>query len=146
MNPFLSFLLLPAVLLTACNDDDDNAFRLACGPDIQIVDVIVEREFDDFHLDSARVTDLCLEVTISASGCGSQGWTLDLITFGEVAESYPTQTSARLLFDDGVADGDFTCAAYITETYTFDLSPYLTPGTLPTVLSLTGTETTLSIE
>ena len=32
------------------------------------------------------------------------------------------------------------------ETYQFDLSPYLTPETLPTVLTLTGQDTELSVE
>ncbi|CAH1001685.1 hypothetical protein LEM8419_02591 [Neolewinella maritima] len=134
-----------ALLLTACGDDDDQIPRLLCGPDITIGDVLVAREFDSFTLVDAKVTDLCLEVTVSATGCSSQGWTMELFTFGEVAESLPTQTSARLLFDDGVDAAEFTCQAEVTETYSFDLSPYLTPDALPTEFTLTGLATTLSI-
>ena len=66
---------------------------------------------------------------------------MQLFTFGEVAESMPTQTSARLLFDDALDEVAFTCQVLLTETYTFDLSDYLTPDVLPTRFTLTGTGT-----
>ncbi|MCP9234869.1 hypothetical protein [Lewinella sp. JB7] len=145
MKSLMLFALILGLSCTSCGEDDAIP-RLACGPDIKIVDVIVDPTGDDFQLLEARITDLCLQVTIEATGCSSQGWRMELHTLGEVAESQPTQTSARLIFDDGVPAGDFTCQAQIVETYTFDLSPYLTPQTLPTRFSLDGSDAPLDIE
>jgi hypothetical protein len=144
MRTLFGFLLCSFLLFT-CSEEEDFAFDPACGPPIQIVDVLVVAEVDTFDLIEATVTDRCLTVTIGSSGCGTEGWSLDLVTLGQVAESNPTQTSAELLFDDGVPNGQPDCQAYFTETYAFDLSPYLTDGALPTVLTLNSPKTSSQV-
>ena len=147
---FLTVLLvsLLALLLPGCADDDDPAQDISrtCGPAITVGSELVNRQSDHFTLVDARVDGRCLEVTIAATSCSSTNWSLHLFTFGEVLESFPTQTSARLLFDDGLDETDFTCQVILTETYAFDLSPYLSPSSLPTRLTLTGTGTTLTVK
>ncbi|NJB84447.1 hypothetical protein GGR26_000192 [Lewinella marina] len=135
-------LLLLAFLSFACEKDE--ALRLTCGPDIRIVGSVEGLASDHFILESARVEDRCLTVEIGASGCTADHWTLDLVTTGNVAESNPTQSSARLIFDDQV--DEFTCMAYLTRTFSFDLSPYLSEEALPSELSLIGTDTVLLVE
>ena len=132
------YALLPLLFVLSGCSEKEEAARPACGQAIVIGDVLVAREFDHFTLLSSSITDRCLEVTIAATGCSSQDWKMDLFTFGEVAESVPTQTSARLLFDDGLGDGDITCQALVEATYYFDLTPYLTDDVLPTEFSLVG--------
>ena len=145
MKTLLPTLCLLALLLASCSDDDDPIRPRTCGPAITIGDGLITEEFDAFELVDARVDGLCLEVTIAATSCSSAGWSMQLFTFGEVAESMPTQTSARLLFDDGLDETAFTCQVILTETYAFDLSPYLRPSNLPTRLTLTGTDVTLAV-
>jgi hypothetical protein len=131
------FALCCLSYLLACSDEEKLTLDPSrCGSPIQIVDVLLVVEVDSFALIDASVTDRCLSVTVGASGCGSEGWNMDLITLGQVAESNPTQTSAELVFDDGVPAGQPICAAFIEETYEFDLSPYLTDGALPTIFTL----------
>ena len=146
MKSLLPTLCLLALLLSGCSDDDDPIRPRTCGPAITIGDGLITQEFDGFELVDARVDGLCLEVTIAATSCSTANWSMELFTFGEVLESFPTQTSARLLFDDGLDETDFTCQVILTETYAFDLSPYLRPATLPTRLTLMGTGTTLSVK
>ena len=134
------FCLLP-LLFTSCSDDDDPIRPRTCGPAITVGGGLITQEFDAFELVDATVNGQCLEVTIAATSCSSAGWSMELFTFGEVAESMPTQTSARLLFDDALDEVAFTCQVLLTETYTFDLSDYLTPDVLPTRFTLTGTGT-----
>lgn len=140
------FLFIPILLIGfGCHHDDDDP-RPECGPDILIVDAITTVVDDDFTLISAVVEDLCLTVTIVNTACSSEGWQLDLLTFGEVAESHPTQTAAFFRFDDGIDDdGGVICQAEIMATYSFDLTPYL-ESALPTFLSLEGLEEPILIE
>jgi len=131
------FFLL--AFLPACLDDDDSDNEPAfCGTPIVVADQTDAPASDNFTLVSHSTDGLCLTVTIGASGCSQEGWTLDLRTDGSVAESVPTQTNARLIFNDQVPGMGESCLAYFELTKTFDLSAYLTNGALPTVLSLTG--------
>ncbi|THH40692.1 hypothetical protein [Neolewinella litorea] len=135
-------LFLLAFLLFSCEKDE--ALTLDCGPDIRIVGSVEGLASDHYNLESAHVDGRCLTVEIGASGCTSEFWKLDLVTTGDVAESNPTQSSARLIFDDNV--DEFTCQAYLTREFSFDLSPYLSEEDLPSELSLIGTDTTLLVE
>jgi hypothetical protein len=132
---YLICLFLFWAALSACSvDDTDLSLDTDCGVPIQLVDVLLTVETDTFQLLAARAVDRCLEVTIEASGCSTDDWTLDLVSLGEVAESMPTQTSAQLLFDDGVEG--VSCEALLQRSYFFDLRPYLTEQTLPSRLTL----------
>ena len=137
-------VLLASALFFACQDDDDFVANPDCGDPIIITGQPLGPSSDNFSLAAATVEGLCLTVQIGASGCSSDGWTLDLLTDGSVAESFPTQTSARLVFDDQVPGG-VTCQAFFTETFSFDLSPYLDAGALPTNLTLTGLDTVQTV-
>ena len=138
-----SILLFFAMLFfAACQDDDHVLPRLPddCVTPILLTTQTDAPESDFFDLAEVSTDGTCLSVTIGASGCSSEGWSMTLRSNGEVAESSPTQTAARLIFDDGV-EGGVSCLAYFTVTYNFDLSDYLTAGALPSNLSLTGPDT-----
>lgn len=145
----LSLFSLTLFRAAGCGDDerpsDGTVAADGCGQEIQIRHPLPRLTTDDYQIVDASVEGRCLSVTISATGCSSEAWRVGLHTTGEVAESSPTQTSALLVFDDGVGDDEMTCQAIIEETYRFDLTPYLSDGALPTTFSITGTETTLSI-
>ncbi|PPK88189.1 hypothetical protein CLV84_1154 [Neolewinella xylanilytica] len=129
-----------------CSDDARETVRTTdCGPVIQVRDPMPRLTSDAYTVVGASADGLCLSVTISATGCSSEPWRVALHTDGAVAESSPTQTTALLVFDDGVGENEMTCQAIIEETYQFDLGPYLADA-LPTTFSLTGTETTVEIK
>ncbi|WP_116105931.1 hypothetical protein [Lewinella sp. IMCC34191] len=144
----LPLLLLALAAVSGCSTDEDDSFdyRPTCGSPIQIVDALVEIETDTYGLLDLRVDDRCLSVRIQATGCSSTQFRMDLLTRGEVKESLPTQTSARLIFDDGVPAGNVTCEALVEADFAFDLEPYLHDGVLPTQFTLIGLDTTLLIE
>ena len=134
-------------LLTACSPDaEELSFDPQCGAPIRIVDALVEIQTDDYRLLELRVDGRCMLVRIAATGCSAADFAMDLVTRGEVKESSPTLTSARLIFDDGKDEEDVTCQAEQERTFSFDLQPYLTAESLPTELTLIGLDTTLLIE
>lgn len=141
---YISVILLTLCFLS-CDKSDSASPRELCGSAI-IIDVNrVNADSDGFALVDASVEGMCLTVTIATTGCSSQGWELDLVTSGNIAESLPTQSGARLIFANPAAGG-ITCQAEIQETYVFDLSDYLTEGALPTRLTLEGTDRVFEIE
>ena len=140
MKRLLFALPLFLFFLAGCDDDSDviSFPPETCGTPIIIA---LSNDFppsDGFTLVDHSVEGTCLTVRIGASGCSDEGWSLDLRTNGSVAESLPTQTNARLIFDDGVPGGGASCLAYFEQEHVFDLSEYLDEGALPTLLTLTG--------
>jgi hypothetical protein len=140
----LSLFILITVFM-ACEKADTNTPAPNCGRAIEINASRVNDASDNFALVAANIEGKCLTVTIAATGCGAQGWQLDLVTDGAIAESLPTQSAARLLFTDPAAGG-ITCQAEIQATYEFNLSDYLTDDVLPTQFSLLDTEQMFTVE
>ncbi|THH40678.1 hypothetical protein [Neolewinella litorea] len=149
----MKIILLPLFFLALVRTDGCDKSKAEpapavtdCGTEIQVRNPLPRLTSDNFSVVSAEAEGSCLTVTISATGCSAQAWQLRLWTDGTVRESYPTQTAALLIFDDGVGENEMTCQAIIEATYQFDLSPYLDDQNLPTTFELTGTGTTVDIE
>ena len=148
MKNFL-WTMLAILSLAACVRPDTSGAGASsssdCGALIQVRDPMPRLTSDFFEIVEATVDDRCLSVKLSASGCSTDFWKVALHTDGRVAESSPTQTQALLVFDDGVEEDGVTCQMIIEQTFTFDLSPYLTDAVLPTSFSLTGTDTVVEV-
>lgn len=146
---FLRLLFFAALPLAACVRPDTTGADVPAGTDcgtlIQVRDPLPRLTSDFFEIVEATVDGRCLAVKLSASGCSTDSWRVALHTDGRVAESSPTQTQALLIFDDGVEEDGVTCQMIIEQTFTFDLSPYLTDAVLPTSFSLTGTDTVVEV-
>lgn len=140
-----SFIIFLVLCFLSCDKSDPATPRELCGSAIIIDADRMDADSDGFAIVDATVEGTCLTVTIATTGCSSQGWELDLVTSGNIAESLPTQSGARLIFANPAAGG-ITCQAEIQETYVFDLSDYLTAGALPTLFTLEGREGVFEIE
>ncbi|MEO0734072.1 MAG: hypothetical protein AAFZ52_14650, partial [Bacteroidota bacterium] len=134
--------------LVACLDDDDATPQLSnCGPAITIVADPAIPTSDRYAITAATIDRLCLTVTLSATGCSTTNWQAEIVTDGAVAESLPTQSAARIILDDGVADGNPICQAEVSRTFSFDLTPYLGDGgSRPSTLRLLGTDRVVTVE
>lgn len=142
----MKYLALFALsFLTACADDDDDLTRPACGPDIEIIAGETLTSVDNFTVISADLDDRCLTLVIEATGCSTDTWNTRLITRGEVAESLPTQTSAYLLFDDGIDNTAAICQAQLRDTLSFDISPYLPEDAQDSNLTITGLDAAVEV-
>lgn len=145
MNKYLyNLLILAAFAFTACEDDEGPFIDQDCGLPVIIGPQIGWPQIPSTFARVDEVDGTCLTVTYGYSGCGELEGIAKFYTTGAVAESSPTQTRVTLQFTDSLAAG--ACLAYFENRETFDLSEYLTPGTLPTLLTVVGADTTVLIE
>ena len=117
------FLVLLIISSFKCSDPDETA---ACGSF-----VIIDKELYNslpvnaggISISAHTIEDNCLTLTLGYSGC-SDGHKIDMITGGDVAESFPVQITFKLKDNDPQS-----CLAFFTQDYIFDL------GSLDVVLS-----------
>ncbi|MEM7575667.1 MAG: hypothetical protein AAF433_22375 [Bacteroidota bacterium] len=141
-----NFLLLTTLSLFffGCPSDDDMPPTPLCGDLIQIVEEIPPVADIPQNIE-ASVDGLCLSITIGHSGCSPEPWTMELFTLGDIAESIPTQSQAYFVFNDAAPGESQACLAFFTETFEFDLTPYLADA-LPSTLRIGDTEIELLVE
>ena len=127
-------------LSTKCEDDHDTI------PIIEICDqktMVNKNIYDnlvsaDFDFVSAEITDNCLAIEISASGCDGNSWEFNLVDSGAVAESSPEQRYLKFQLINEEA-----CLAVFKKTISFDLTPLQISGSNEVILHLEGLESSL---
>lgn len=103
------------LILTACNNDDDNA--MSCDQDVIISAAEFDTAPDDpLGIDTMEINGDCLKILFRASGCNGDTWVVKLIDSGDVLESSPPQRRLRLSLKN-----DELCEALISKEITFDI-------------------------
>ncbi|TGV02497.1 hypothetical protein [Flavivirga rizhaonensis] len=123
-----------------CKDDDD------IKPTIDICDqktVINKNIYNnlvsaDFNFVRTEITDNCLTIEISASGCDGNSWEFNLVDSGAVAESSPEQRYLKFQLINEEA-----CLAIFKKTVSFDLTSLQINGSNEIILRLEGLEPSL---
>lgn len=119
LRHFALFLL--SISFFACPKDDDIIVSAACGAPFVIVTNEDTPSSTFFNIAGIEADGRCLNITISASGCGPDAWTAALYTDGAVAESLPPQGQVSVQF----SNNNELCQAVFTKTFTFDLQPFI---------------------
>ena len=113
----LFLLMLCALSLVGCKGDDD--MLSLCGDEIIINKSQFNNRDTTLSISNMSIIDNCLSITIGYSGCDN-GHAIDLVSSGDVAESLPVQIGV------GLKDNNpELCLAFFTETYQFDLTPFV---------------------
>lgn len=73
---------------------------------------------DNYSISNAEINGDCLSITVVASGCSGDTWTVELFDSKAIAESLPVQKYFRLKLINTEL-----CHALISKTYSFDLAP-----------------------
>ena len=124
------FMLL--FMNTQCDDDE-----IQDSPCDQMV--VVDSGFfnsavsSEFNFQNAEITNNCLKVTVSSSGCDGSSWSMVLVDSGSVAESLPEQRFLKFVFTNNE-----TCLAAITQERSFDLSNIQVEGSNEIILNIEG--------
>ncbi|XLS29859.1 hypothetical protein ACJD0Z_03315 [Flavobacteriaceae bacterium M23B6Z8] len=117
MKTYKLLLVLLMGVSMACNGDDDNNFN-GCDDGVIISgSEFVNAPSDQLTISNLEITDNCLAITFSASGCSGESWRIKLIDAAEVLDSDPQQRNLRLSLKN-----DELCDAIITRTVSFDLT------------------------
>ncbi len=115
-------IILVSITICSCGEDDDPERVSDCDSSVIINPLRFQNESSDsFMLMDAFIFDDCLEVTLSASGCDGESWSIELVDSGAIMESLPIQRDVKLLFKN-----DEDCRAVVTQTVSFDLFPLRT--------------------
>ncbi len=118
---------------TQCDEDDD--FQVSsCGQPVIIDNAFFETaESSDYVLVDSSITNDCLTVEISASGCDGESWSMVLVDSGNVAESSPEQRYLKFVFTNNEA-----CLAVFSQVREFNLSTLRVDGSTEVVLNIEG--------
>ena len=111
------FILVLAVAMLSCSDNDDDS-NDQCGTPL-IIDADRYQSIEDpgqpIFIINSNINDECLSLTLGFSGCDDDH-TIELITDGAVAESFPVQVFFKL--EDLNPQ---LCQAYFEKVYEYDL-------------------------
>ena len=93
----------------------------------------------NFMFVNAEITDDCLTIEISASGCDGNSWEFKLVDSGAIAESSPEQRYLKFQLTN-----DEACLAVFKRTVSFNLTPLQINGSHEIILHLEGLEPSLN--
>ncbi len=130
---FVCMCCLLLLMNTQCDEDDD--FQVSsCGQPVIIDNAFFETaESSDYVLVDSSITNDCLTVEISASGCDGESWSMVLVDSGNVAESSPEQRYLKFVFTNNEA-----CLAVFSQVREFNLSTLRVDGSTEVVLNIEG--------
>jgi hypothetical protein len=117
---YLLYTLSLLIFVFSCSKDNETN-NPECGKPI-IIDKSQYMNIDAInaaYIDSLSIEGNCLTAIIGYSGC-NDGHDMDLITAGEVAESFPVMIALKFRDNEPQA-----CQAFFIQKYTFDLNPLL---------------------
>lgn len=138
--PSFIFLLL---LISSCSDDECPSNSISCG----ISGVVVANQTlnaiqtNNYQIQSVILTGNCLEVTISASGCNPDDWTMNIFSDTATFSTFPLQRFAKI-----EVNTNQDCLAAFQKTATFDLQPFQIEGQDSVIIVLEGWNTPINYQ
>ena len=124
----LCFTLL--FMNTQCDEDDE--VQSYCGEAVVVDPGYYETATSDpYDLISAEITDNCLNIEFSASGCDGSTWSAVLVDSGDIMESSPEQRNLKLVFSN-----EELCQAVFEQTRIFDLTNLQIEGSSSILLNI----------
>nr|WP_321243966.1 hypothetical protein [uncultured Psychroserpens sp.] len=127
----LCFVML--LMNTQC-DEDDRYIQPPCDQTVVVDAGFYESaESDVYELNSVQITGNCLSLSISASGCDGNSWSMVMVDSGDIAESSPEQRFLKFVLTNEEA-----CLAFVPQERSFDLTPIKVDGSNEIILNIEG--------
>lgn len=125
-------LLFTMLLLNMqCNEDDVRS-STSCDEVATVDNDMYQNTQTAFYsFGNVEISEDCLSITISASGCSGDSWELELIGSEDVMESFPVQRNIKAVLTNNEA-----CLAVFSREWTFDLTPLQVDGESQVTLNL----------
>lgn len=137
----VAILITCSFLSMQCEDDiivDD--FDNPCD-DMVIVDANAYQSVksDSFQFTNVEIDGDCLIVSIAASGCSGENWSMTMIDSGAIAESSPEQRFLKFEFLNPEL-----CLAVVGQEVSFNLTDLQIDGSNEIILNLEGWDNALT--
>ncbi|MDO5655904.1 MAG: hypothetical protein Q4G27_07170 [Flavobacteriaceae bacterium] len=135
MKRFLSLIMLGMFLISCSSDDLDTQKNNIC----EDVSEIVSDEFfqlietTNYHITDLEISDNCLRISVSSSGCDPTNWNMKLFSTNSF---YTVQPYERILKIE--LNNNQSCLAVFEKSVSFDLIPYQIQGQSETPLHIVG--------
>ena len=129
-------LILTLIHILSCNSEDDN-YTIENNCDFTS-EIILEEDFNaistsNYAITEVELNDDCLEITFSASGCGTDLWEENLYSTDASYNVFPLQRDVKIeLINEEL------CLAVFQKTVSFDLTPFQIDGQSDLPLNITG--------
>ena len=129
-------LILTIIHILSCNSEDDNS-TIENNCDFTS-EIILEEDFNaistsNYAITEVELNDDCLEITFSASGCGTDLWEENLYSTDASYNVFPLQRDVKIeLINEEL------CLAVFQKTVSFDLTPFQIDGQSDLPLNITG--------
>jgi len=128
--------ILTLIHILSCNSEDDNS-TIENNCDFTS-EIILEEDFNaistsNYAITEVELNDDCLEITFSASGCGTDLWEENLYSTDASYNVFPLQRDVKIeLINEEL------CLAVFQKTVSFDLTPFQIDGQSDLPLNITG--------
>jgi hypothetical protein len=118
-------LILFLVVFSSCSGDDEITSLSNCD---SISEIIAENDFNtidttNYSISSVNLNGDCLEITLSASGCDSSLWVMQLYSKNASNNLLPLQRDVKIKLINNQL-----CQAVFQSTISFDLVPLRIQG------------------
>ena len=136
MKRILNLTFLIGTLLVSCSNDDDNStIENNCDSTSEI---ITEEDFNEidtstYEITEVQLTENCLEISISSSGCDPELWEMNLYSTNAFYAVYPLQRAVKIKLTNEQA-----CLAVFQKSISFDLTPFQIDGQSELPLNIDG--------
>ena len=136
MKRILNLTFLIGTLLVSCSNGDDNStIENNCDSTSEI---IMEEDFNEidtstYEITEVQLTENCLEISISSSGCDPELWEMNLYSSNAFYTVYPLQRAVKMKLTN-----EQECLAVFQKSISFDLTPFQIEGQNEVPLNIEG--------
>lgn len=128
------WILLLAFLTLSFGCDKKDCDKSNCDYSVVIDNELFKQSSEvSFFINDATISEDCLSVEISSGGCDGNSWEVNLYDSEGIAESLPPQRFLRLDLKN-----EELCDAWITKSFSFDISELKVDGIDTFILNLEG--------
>lgn len=125
-------LFFASIIMLGCSIDDDDYYY--CGPLTTISESVYDEITIDYSILGVTVSQDCIFLEVSTSGCDGQTWQVNLVDSGQVYienDEYKRNLKVQLINQEA-------CAAVPTAVFGFNLSPLIVDDTNTIELVIEG--------
>lgn len=136
----LALCVCSVFFMFSCSDDDDGASVSECDFNSIVDGSLFEVPSPNAYvISNAEINEDCIEITIQSGGCSGDSWEVDLISNYPISNGFTNNAVLSLKLVDLEL-----CEAYISKTYSFDLSE-IHDESMNTIFSVEGWDETFQI-